>query len=148
MFGNPDGDSSWNTKPVKVLERTRLQVGDEEYVFNPKIEQAVSNTSLDSDNLTNDEILPFNDILQTVVYQNLQTKRRSKMSRKFQNIKQILSQKLKTTEDGPDFLQGEGTTFIFPFTIIDFWTRIKIVLGLKVSAHTNTLTGGSNSIDE
>ena len=95
MFGNPDVGSSWNTKPVKIREITRLQVGDEEFVFNPNIEQAVSNTSLDLDNLSNDEILPFNDILQTVVYQNLQTKRRSKMSRKFQNIKQILPQKIK-----------------------------------------------------
>ena len=47
-----------------------------------------------------------------------------------------------------DDLQGEGVKNIIPSNIIDNYTRLEIVLGLKSSGHTDTLTEASNLIDE
>ena len=45
-------------------------------------------------------------------------------------------------------LEGEGVKIIFPSNIIDIYTRLEILLGLKISGHTDTLTEASNLIDE
>ena len=46
-------------------------------------------------------------------------------------------------------LKGRGIEkIIIPSNIIDIYTRLKFLLGLKLSGHTNTLTEASNSIDE
>ena len=37
---------------------------------------------------------------------------------------------------------------IIPSTIIDIYTRLEVLLGLKLSGHTDTLTEASNLIDE
>ena len=46
-------------------------------------------------------------------------------------------------------LEGEGIhKIIIPSNIIDIYNRLEILLGLKLSGHTNTLTEASNLIDE
>ena len=37
---------------------------------------------------------------------------------------------------------------IIPSNIIDIYTRLEVLLGLKLSGHTDTLTEASNLIDE
>ena len=53
--------------------------------------------------------------------------------------------KIENTEDN---LQGQGLKIIIPSNIIDIYTRLEILLGLKLSGHTDTLTEASNLIDE
>ena len=50
--------------------------------------------------------------------------------------------------DSSNDLQGEGVKIIIPSNIIDIYTRLEILLGLKLSGHSDTLTEASNSIDE
>ena len=45
-------------------------------------------------------------------------------------------------------LQGEGVKIIKPSNIIDIWTRLEVLLGLKIHGHTKTLTEATNLIDE
>ena len=46
-------------------------------------------------------------------------------------------------------LKGKGIEkIIIPSNIIDIYTRLEVLLGLKLSGHTNTLTEASNLIDE
>ena len=46
-------------------------------------------------------------------------------------------------------LEGQGIEKIFiPSKIIDIYTRLEILLGLKLSGHTDTLTEASNLIDK
>ena len=45
-------------------------------------------------------------------------------------------------------LEGQVVKIILPSNIIDIYTRLEILLGLKVSGHTDTLTEASNLIDE
>ena len=50
--------------------------------------------------------------------------------------------------DDSDDLQGEGVKFIIPSNIIDIYTRLEILLGIKLSGHTDTLPEAGNLIDE
>ena len=54
----------------------------------------------------------------------------------------------KITLDSDNNLQGEGVKIIIPSNIIDIYTRLEVLLGLKLSGHTDTLTEASNLIDE
>ena len=46
-------------------------------------------------------------------------------------------------------LEGQGIEkIIIPSNIIDIYTRLEVLLGLKLSGHTDTLTETSNLIDE
>ena len=49
--------------------------------------------------------------------------------------------------DDSDDLQGEGVKIIIPSILTDIYTRLKIILGLKLSGHTDTLTEASILID-
>ena len=51
-------------------------------------------------------------------------------------------------EDISDDLQGEGVKTIIPSNIIDIYTRLETLLGLKLSGHTVTLAETSNLIDQ
>ena len=63
-------------------------------------------------------------------------------------IDKIRNPPLPAIENESDDLQGEGVKIIIPSNIIDIYTRLEILLGLKLSGHTNTLTEASNLIDE
>ena len=46
-------------------------------------------------------------------------------------------------------LEGQGVhKIIIPSNIIDIYTRLEVLLGLKLSGHSDTLTEASNLIDE
>ena len=45
-------------------------------------------------------------------------------------------------------LQGEGVKVIIPHNNFDFWTRLEVLLGLKLSGRFDTLTEASNLPDE
>ena len=47
-----------------------------------------------------------------------------------------------------DDVQGDGVKIIIPSNIIDIYSRLEILLGLKLSGHTDTLAEASNLIDE
>ena len=63
-------------------------------------------------------------------------------------IDKIRNPHLPAIENEFDNLQGEGIKFIIPSNIIDIYTRFEVLLGLKLSGHTDTLTEASNLIDE
>ena len=50
--------------------------------------------------------------------------------------------------DDSDDLQGQGLKIIIPSDIIDIYTRLQVLLELKLSGHTDTLTEASNLIDQ
>ena len=55
---------------------------------------------------------------------------------------------LSEIENESDNLEGEGVKIIILSKIIDFYTRLVVLLGLNLSGHTVTLTDASNLIDE
>ena len=67
-----------------------------------------------------------------------QTKFFTKLLRQFRNIK----------KEEPVILEVQGVKIIIPSNIIDIYTRLQVLLGLKLSGHTDTLSEASNLIDE
>ena len=65
---------------------------------------------------------------------------------------EVNSGRYKNTKNNffkPNNLQGRGIEkIIIPSNIIDIYTRLEVLLGLKLSGHTDTLTESSNSIGE
>ena len=53
----------------------------------------------------------------------------------------------ENTDDADD-LQEDGVKIIIPSYIIDIYTRLEVLLGLKLSGHIDTLTEASKIIDE
>ena len=51
-------------------------------------------------------------------------------------------------EDRSIVLEGEGMEVIIQPNIVDFWTRLEVLLGLKLCGHTDTLTESSKLINE
>ena len=51
-------------------------------------------------------------------------------------------------EDTSDDLQGDGVKIIIPSNIVHIYTRLQLLLGLKLSGHTKALSETSNLIDE
>ena len=66
-----------------------------------------------------------------------QTKFFTKLIKDYRNIKK------------EEHLEGKGIQKnIIPSNIIDIYTRLEVLLGLKLSGHTDTLTEASNLVDE
>ena len=63
-------------------------------------------------------------------------------------MEDIQNKTFEDISDGSSHLEGQGMKIIKPSNIIDIYTRLEILLGLKLSGHTNTLTEASNLIDE
>ena len=63
-------------------------------------------------------------------------------------VEKIQNKTFEEITDDSDDLQGEGIKIIIPSNIVDIYTRLEILLGLKLSGHTDTLTEASNLIDE
>ena len=64
-------------------------------------------------------------------------------------IAKIRNPPLPAIDNESDKLEGEGIQkIIIPSNIIDIYTRLENLLGLKLSGHTNTLPEASNLIDE
>ena len=62
-------------------------------------------------------------------------------------IRNPLLPSIENVEDSSD-LEGEGVKDIIPSNIIDIYARLEVLLGLKLSGHTNILTEASNLIYE
>ena len=63
-------------------------------------------------------------------------------------IAKIRNAPLPTIENESDNLQREGVKIIIPSNIIDIYTRLEILLGLKLSGQTDILTEASALFDE
>ena len=51
-------------------------------------------------------------------------------------------------KEEPDNLKGEGVKIIIPSNSIDIYTILEVLLSLKLSGHTDTLTEASDLIEE
>ena len=64
-------------------------------------------------------------------------------------VSEIQNIRLDENTDDSDFdLQGEGVKIIIPSNTTDIYTKLEVLLGLKISGHTDTLTEANNLFDE
>ena len=78
--------------------------------------------------------------MNTLDYKSYRPKNGEANSGRYKSTKNILKS---------NNLQGRGIEkIIIPSSIIDIYTRLEVLLGLKLSGHSDTLTEASNLIDE
>ena len=137
-----------NNYPVKMSGGTKVEINDNNNNITPGLQKIFTDTTYDVAKLMNDtEQLVFRDIFRKTGYFNRKpTKGRlSGQDRYFKSDPDddvIKSLKLDTKR------KCRGVEeIIIPSNIIDIYTRLEILLGLKLSGHTDTLTEASNLID-
>ena len=98
--------------------------------------------------MTDNDNLNFRDILQITGYYNREPTKGRLRSRD-RAIKYDLDNDVIRILILDFKLKGRGIEkFIIPSNIIDFYTRLEVSLGLKLSGHTDTLTEASNLVDD
>ena len=140
--------------PVYTLGGDRIQKKDNVYDLPPEIYKALSYTGYEGKNLKNEnDILMFYNIINYLGYTGIgdnKSKRKLFLTETLPKLVEEIQNKTfdEITDNSNSDLQGEGVKIIIPSNIIDIYTRLEILLGLKLSGHTDTLTEASNLKDE
>ena len=139
--------------PIYTLGGDTIQIKGNDYDLTPEIYKALSFTGYEGKNLKNEnDILMLNNIINDLEYTGIgdnKSKRKTILTKKLPKlVEEIQNKTFEEITDDSDDLQGEGVKIIIPSNIIDIYTRLEILLGLKLSGHTDTLTEASALIDE
>ena len=145
----------WNKIPIKALGENRIIIKEKEYDINPNIQNYFTDTRLTTQHMDNDDKSTVYDIIKDIGFYSIRHKKGKKSFRlkdALYNLPNEIDKNrnppLPAIENESDNLHGEGVKIIIPSNIIDIYTRLEILLGLKLSGHTDTLTEASNLIDE
>ena len=134
--------------PVLILGGDSLKIGDNVYETTPEIHKALSSTGYTGENMKNEnDIFMMNNILRDVNYTgrgDKSSQRKTFFAETLPKLKEEIQYKTFNEID----LEGQGLKIIIPSNIIGIYTRLEVLLGLKLSGHINTLTEASNLNDE
>ena len=134
--------------PINTLGGDRIQINDNVYDLTPEIYKALSYTGYTGNTLKNEnDILLMNNIIRDLGYTgdgDRESKRKTFLTI---TLPKLVDEIQNRTFDEID-LEGQGVKIIIPSNIIDIYTRVEVLLGLKLSGHTDALTEASNLIDE
>ena len=140
--------------PIYTLGGDRIQIKDNVYDLTPEIYKALSDTGYTGKNMKNEsDILMMNNIIRDLGYtgrEDRDSKRKNFFTTTLPKLVNDIQNKTfeEITDDSDDDLQGEGLKLIIPSNIIDIYTRLEVLLGLKLSGHSDTLTEASALLDE
>ena len=128
---------------------TKVEINDNEFIINSGLQKVFTDKSYDTANSMNDmEKVNFRDILQKTNYNNRKRKK-GPMSGRDRYMQNKLDDDVRKILDLDTKLKGRGVEkIIIPSNLIDIYTRLEVLLGLKLSGHTDTLTEASILIDE
>ena len=138
---------------INTLGGDRIQIKHNIYDLTPEIYKALSYTGYNGENLKNeDDILMLYNIIRDIGYTGIgdnKSQRKKFLIEKLPKlVEEIQNKTFEEIIDEPDNLEGQGLKIIIPSNIFDIYTRLEVLLGLKLSGHTVTLTEASNLIDE
>ena len=139
--------------PIQISESDIIKINENVYELTPEIYKALTYTTYIGNSMKDEnDILMMYNIIRDIGYNGIgdrDSKRKTFFTKKLPKLVENIQN--KTFEDitsDSDGLQGEGLKIIIPSNIIDIYTRLEVLLGLKLSGHTDTLTEASNLIDE
>ena len=139
--------------PNNTLGGDRIQIKDNIYDLTPEIYKDPSYTGYTGKTMKNEnDILMMNNFVRDLEYTGIgdyTSKRKTFLTITLPKlVEEIQKRTFEDITHDSDDLQGEGVKIIIPPNIIDNYTRLEVLLGLKLSGHTDTLTEASNLIDE
>ena len=139
--------------PIYTLGANKLRIRDNDYELTPEIYKALSFTGYNGKTMKNEnDILMMNKIARDLGYTSVgdrDSKRKLLFTKTLPELVDDFQNKtFEQITDNSDDLQGEGIIIIIPSKVIDIYTRLESLLGLKLSGKIDTLTEASNLIDE
>ena len=128
---------------------TEVEISGNKYDIFPGLQNVFTDTKYETAKSMSDmEKVVFRDILSKTNYYNRKPTK-GRMSGRDRFIKNDLDNDVRRILKLDKKLKGRGVEkIIIPSNIIDIYTRLEILLGLKLSGHTDTLSEASNLIDE
>ena len=146
-----DPQRGWmiNNHPIKMLRGTKVEINENKYNIPPGIRKVIVDQTYDTaKSMTEKDKLIFRDILQKTGYYNRKPTK-SCLTGRDRYIKNDLDNDVMRILNLDSKLKGRGIgKIIIPSNIIHIYTRLEVLLGLKLSSHTDTLTEASNLKDE
>ena len=139
---------------IYTLGGDKLRIRDNVYDLTPEIYKALSDTGYTGKILKNEnDILMMQKIINDLGYTGVGDKPTNRKTIFTITLPELVEEIQDRTFEGITLdsksdLQGEGVKIIIPSNIIDIYTILEVLLGLKSSGHTDTLTEASNLIDE
>ena len=139
--------------PIITLGGDKLRIRGNDYELTPELYKALSYTGYTGETLKNEnDILMLYNIIRDLGYTgigDIKSKRKLFLTEKLPKlVEEIQNKTFEEINVDSDDLQGDGVKIIIPSNIIDIYTRLEVLFGLKLSGHTDTLTEASNLIDE
>ena len=135
-----NGDIFRNGFPVEKMAGSKLKINGKIHEIPQSIQKVLTDTSNIPIKQLNDKDRDiFTNILASLNCENYKPIRGESKSGRYKQSKSNFKR---------HNLKGEGVKIILPSNIIDIYNRLEILLGLKLSGHTDTLTEASNLIDE
>ena len=139
--------------PIQISESDTIKINKTVYELTPEIYKALTYTTYTGNTMKDEnDILMMYNIIRDIGYNGIgdrDSKRKTFFTKKLPKlVENIQNKTFEDITDDSDGLQGEGLKIIIPSNIIDIYTRLEVLLGLKLSGHTDTLTEASNLIDE
>ena len=139
--------------PIQISGADTIKINEIIYELTPEIYRALSDTGYTGKTMNHEsDILKMNNIIRDLGYTgdvDKPSKRKTFLTITLPKLVEESQNKTfeEITDDSND-LQGEGVKVIIPSNINDIYTKLEILLGLKLSGHTDALTEASNLIDE
>ena len=146
-----DPQRGWmlNNYPIKTPGGTNVKIGGNKYDITPGLQKVYTDTKYETaKSMSDTEKVVFKDILSKTNYYNRKLTK-GKMSGRDRYFKNDLDNdviKILNLDKKPRGKEVEK--IIIPSNIIDIYTRLEVLLGLKLSGHSDSLTEASNLIDE
>ena len=141
--------------PIQISEGDTIKINENIYELTPEIYKALTYTTYTGNTMKNEnDILMMYNIIRDIGYDGVgdrDSKRKTFFTKKLPKLVDEIQKKTfeEITLDSDNHLEGRGIQkIVVPNNIIDIYTRLEILLGLKLSGHTDTLTEASNLIDE
>ena len=139
--------------PIQISGANTIKINENIYELTPEIYMALSDTGYTGKTMKSEnDILMMRNIIRDLGYtgdDDRDWKRKIFLTTTLPKlVEEIQNKTFEEINDDSDDLQGEGVKIIIPSNIIDIYTRLEVLLGLKLSGHTDTLTEASNLIDE
>ena len=154
------GRYMFNGVNVDPMGGNNVKIGENIYEITPSIQKALTETSYNFTKMSDDDILTFSKILNDINYNpnedNSSTRQKyikNQLKSRVQNILKtpvaaIASGESDEYESLESDLEGNGTkTIVVPSDTDEIWTRLPVLLGLKLAGHTDTLIEASQLLD-
>ena len=133
--------------PLYTLGGDKLRISDNDYELPLDLYKTLSSTGCSGKTMKNgNDMLMMNNFISDLGYTGVgdRDSKRKKITKELPKRAEYIHNRIFDELD----LECQGVKIIIPSNIIDIYIRLVVLLGLKFSGHTNTITEASNLIDE